>query len=32
MAYSSEAYIHPLDQRAFDVLNSFPKLVKLSEA
>lgn len=32
MGYSPDAYRHNLDQRAFEMLNSFPKFVKLCEA
>ncbi len=32
MAYSPESYRHELDQRAFELLNTFPKFVKLCEA
>ena len=32
MAYSPELYMHDLDRKAFDALNTFPKLVKLREA
>lgn len=32
MAYNPESYRHELDQRAFDLLNSFPKFVKVCEA
>lgn len=32
MIYSPEAYRHELDQRAFELLNTFPKFVKLCEA
>ncbi len=31
MAYRPEQYIHDLDARAFDMLNTFPKAVKLYE-
>ena len=31
MAYRPEQYIHDLDARAFDMLNTFPKAVKLFE-
>lgn len=32
MAYSAELYMHELDKKAFDALNTFPRLVKLREA
>ena len=32
MTYHAEAYIHEMDRKAFAVLNSFPKFVKLCEA
>jgi len=32
MAYNAELYMHELDRRAFDALNSFPGLLKLGEA
>lgn len=31
MAYSPELYIHDLDRKGFEALNSFPKLVQLRE-
>lgn len=31
MVYNPESYRHELDQRAFDLLNSFPKFVKVCE-
>ena len=32
MPYAHELYIHEMDRRAFDALNTFPKFVKLKEA
>ena len=32
MPYAHELYIHEMDCRAFDALNTFPKFVKLKEA
>ncbi len=31
MAYAAELYMHDLDKRAFDALNTFPKLIKLRD-
>ncbi len=31
MAYSAELYMHDLDRRAFEVLNKFPRFIKLRE-
>ena len=32
MSYNAENYIHDMDRKAFAVLNSFPKFIKLCEA